>query len=745
MSDKGIEIKIVGALPVRGESGIMYFVRTGNSPKNLYTEYMFVSGKWETIGSTSSQELAALKADFKKSLDLVSSKFSTVVSKRDLRSELKNYATKDSIDQKIDKALEYDNYVRLKILPTSMLPAKGESDVLYLKPKSRTEKNNYYEYIWLDRTQTFELIGSRDIDTSAFELKANAKKKYDEIKKTTTRLENWVKDAYHHEQEDIAAVRELISDINKELDKKLTQVVAEPNSIIELSEPNQYHKQTISITKAQTHPDSIDTFGPGYVSGDQLSKIYHALHSATLTFKFVDELPPITKESVTSETQYIYLKESQIKENDGGNVKNVLTEYILIIAHDEAGNPTVKGSYYEKVGEVGFDASKYYTKVDINEIIEDITNSIIEQKIVLEREIEDVKESLSADISTVAVGLEKLKAATIQNITAIPNNLIEIVPETDAEGDSDHTRQKISLKEASLLENRYTSTDKGIATGSDVQKAIDAAIGSLEIISNIESESPDILTVTNYGKTNIGLKINTVLPEDGILEGKGIVTATNIQTAIDASEKEAEQYTESLLGKGFSPTHTVETKLAEKVNTIVIANSSKDVLTAVKSGTEYTLSAAPAKINDGILSGEGYVSGTQADTAITEAVKKANTYTDNEIKKHHQFTGDAEWKFPNPEIHYFYKAAADIEGDLVLEAADTSKFDTMFIKNTIVIDNFGGAEREDFSIRLSNENDTVIYAGIIPENCMLSINTFFVNLDSGKLGINCEVWEHFES
>lgn len=658
----------------------MYFVRTGNTPKNLYTEYMFVDGKWEIIGSTSSQEIEKLKADLEKNLTQLASKFTSVVTKKDLRNELKDYIVKEDLDPQVNHILDYNNYARFKVLPTSMLPAKGENNVLYLKPKSRTEKNNFYEYIWVDRTNTFELIGARDIDTSAFELKVNAKKKYAEIQKTTTRLENWVKDAYNHEQTDIKAVRADIEAINKEIAKKLSLIKSDTDSIISITKPDEKGIQTISIARAENKPDSVDVYGEGYVTGEQVSKIYHSLHSSSITFKFVKKLPAITKELLTQENKYVYLSPSKVIEPGTDNVKNVLTEYILIIAYDEAGNPSVKGSYYEKIGEVGFDSSLYYTKEEIDNIVTGINDDIAN----VESIIENTKNELVEKIDSVDDNVKDLASKTIQAISVEPTEFINIKSGTNV------TEQIITVQKAELNQNKFSDDSTGIPAANDVQKAIDEAAGKAESAAN--------------------------------------------------------SYTDSLLGQGFSATDTVEIKLAEKINTIVIAEDSRGLLDAVKSGTEYTVSAAPAEINNGILSGAGYVSGIQANTAISEAIKTANTYTDSEIKKHHQYANADGWEFPNPEIHYFYKAAADIENnELIIEAADISKLNDLYIKNTIVIDNFGGAERTDFTIRLSNDEDTVIYRGIIPEDCILNVNTFYMNMHGGKLGINCEVWEHFES
>lgn len=52
------------------------------------------------------------------------------------------------------------------------LPASGETDTIYLVPKSLSDINNYYnEYIWFESSFTFEKIGDtcqNEIDLSQY-------------------------------------------------------------------------------------------------------------------------------------------------------------------------------------------------------------------------------------------------------------------------------------------------------------------------------------------------------------------------------------------------------------------------------------------------------------------------------------------------------------------------------------------------------------------------------------------------
>ena len=49
-----------------------------------------------------------------------------------------------------------------------VLPAKGESGVIYLIPKSKQDKDVYKEYIWVENTSAFELIGTTAIDLTNY-------------------------------------------------------------------------------------------------------------------------------------------------------------------------------------------------------------------------------------------------------------------------------------------------------------------------------------------------------------------------------------------------------------------------------------------------------------------------------------------------------------------------------------------------------------------------------------------------
>lgn len=80
-----------------------------------------------------------------------------------------NDAGLDTLWQKILKQLKNFNKFTLKIVDT--LPDVGENNILYLvKPDTNDAlvQNIYNEYVWIDSSQSYELVGSTDIDFSKY-------------------------------------------------------------------------------------------------------------------------------------------------------------------------------------------------------------------------------------------------------------------------------------------------------------------------------------------------------------------------------------------------------------------------------------------------------------------------------------------------------------------------------------------------------------------------------------------------
>lgn len=48
----GIEFSVVSSLPSTGEKGVIYLVSNGGSTKNIYDEYIWVTNKFEKLGTT---------------------------------------------------------------------------------------------------------------------------------------------------------------------------------------------------------------------------------------------------------------------------------------------------------------------------------------------------------------------------------------------------------------------------------------------------------------------------------------------------------------------------------------------------------------------------------------------------------------------------------------------------------------------------------------------------------------------
>ncbi len=102
----GIEFSVVSSLPSSGEKGVIYLVANGGKTKNIYDEYIWITDKFEKIGST-----------------------------------------------------EID-------LTPYMKKSSGEKGVIYLVANGGKTKNIYDEYIWI--TDKFEKIGSTEIDLTPY-------------------------------------------------------------------------------------------------------------------------------------------------------------------------------------------------------------------------------------------------------------------------------------------------------------------------------------------------------------------------------------------------------------------------------------------------------------------------------------------------------------------------------------------------------------------------------------------------
>jgi len=94
------------------------------------------------------------------------SDFSQVVTK--INTHLKNRYTKAQTDSAIATAIGEVTQFDYEIVQS--LPQSGTKGVIYLVPNSGSGSNIYDEYIWIvvEGTGSFEKVGWRDLDTSAF-------------------------------------------------------------------------------------------------------------------------------------------------------------------------------------------------------------------------------------------------------------------------------------------------------------------------------------------------------------------------------------------------------------------------------------------------------------------------------------------------------------------------------------------------------------------------------------------------
>jgi hypothetical protein len=92
-----------------------------------------------------------------------------------------NFATTSQIPEKVSNLindLAYITYTdvmgiiasipQFKLSFVNELPETGEKMTLYLVPKEEADKDIYNEYIWIDSTSTFELIGTTAVDLTDY-------------------------------------------------------------------------------------------------------------------------------------------------------------------------------------------------------------------------------------------------------------------------------------------------------------------------------------------------------------------------------------------------------------------------------------------------------------------------------------------------------------------------------------------------------------------------------------------------
>lgn len=122
----------------------------------------------------------ALQVDLKNALDL---KANTV--DLDKKQDVGDYALKGDVPTLVSQLQNDSDYAtkmevmqaiasipQFKLSIVDVLPETGEKMVLYLVPKVGTENDIYNEYIWIENTNTFELVGSTAVDLTNYYTKS---------------------------------------------------------------------------------------------------------------------------------------------------------------------------------------------------------------------------------------------------------------------------------------------------------------------------------------------------------------------------------------------------------------------------------------------------------------------------------------------------------------------------------------------------------------------------------------------
>lgn len=83
------------------------------------------------------------------------------------KQKLGDYLTDDEIQSAINEAIT--DVAHVKFEKVDVLPATGETNVIYLVPNSSTEESNVYdEYFWSSTDEQFELFGTTQMDLSGY-------------------------------------------------------------------------------------------------------------------------------------------------------------------------------------------------------------------------------------------------------------------------------------------------------------------------------------------------------------------------------------------------------------------------------------------------------------------------------------------------------------------------------------------------------------------------------------------------
>lgn len=84
-----------------------------------------------------------------------------------IKTDLKNYLTDEQIQNAINTAIE--NISTIEFKKVESLPETGEPNYIYLVPNnSGFDNNSYDEYFWSTDDNTFEFMGTTQIDLTGY-------------------------------------------------------------------------------------------------------------------------------------------------------------------------------------------------------------------------------------------------------------------------------------------------------------------------------------------------------------------------------------------------------------------------------------------------------------------------------------------------------------------------------------------------------------------------------------------------
>lgn len=250
-----------------------------------------------------------------------------------------------------------------------------------------------------------------------------------------------------------------------------------------------------------------------------------------------------------------------------------------------------------------------------------------------------------------------------------------------------------------------------------------------------KGENNPVKYYTNYDLTYLTPTPPATVPTAGLVSAyevytyfmydlngnKGKLTEHTENTDIHITSSERTKWD----GAALTVSTAIQDITSGNTNYITIANKTDgDVTNRVISANIATFDASTKKFTS-----DNLTTGTNVQSAINQAKSEANTYTDSEIKKHHQYAVSG-WVFPNSETHYYNVDTTSINSITITKNNVIDYKDNLYIKNTIVLNNTAESSVDKtFTINIGEEE---LWKGNILKNHIYHINTSYIKSSTNE-------------